>query len=129
MAGECIVTSVWHMAWEVAVATSLHRRKDVPKASYRLTGSHLHGMPLRRHGPSRKTEVACSRTSSLELHHSLVHRHVVIELVLIEGELRASCWPVVIELVLGDGDEELDKPLGHVREHSSLTAAASHLQK
>ena len=30
---------------------------------------------------------------------------------------------------LGDGDEELDKPLGHVREHSILTAAASHLQK
>ena len=113
-------------AWEVAVATSLHHRKDVPKASYRLTGSHLHGMPLRRHGPSHKTEVASSRTSSLELHHSLVHRHVVTELVLIECELRASCWP---DRELGDGDEELDKPLGHVGEHSILTAAASHLQK
>ena len=59
-------------------------------------------------------------------YHGLVHRHVVTELVLIECELRASCWP---DRELGDGDEELDKPLGHVREHSILTAAASHLQK
>ena len=120
------MTSIWHMAWEVAVATSLHRRKDVPKASYRLTGSHLHGMPLRRHGPSHKMEVARRRTSSLELHHGLVHRHVVAELVLIKRELRTSRWP---DRELGDGDEEFDKPLGHVGEHSSLTVAASHLQK
>ena len=113
-------------AWEVAVATSLHHRKDVPKASYRLAGSHLHGMPFRRHGPSRKTEMASSRSSSLELHHSLVHRHVVAELVLVKRELRTSRWP---DRELGDGDEEFDKPLGHVSEHSSLAVAASHLQK
>ena len=114
------------MAWEVAVATSLHRRKDVPKASYRLTGSHLHGMPLRRHGPSHKTEVASCRTSSLELHHGLVHRHVVAELVLVKRELRTSRWP---DRELGDGDEEFDKPLGHISEHPSLAVVASHLQK
>ena len=58
--------------------------------------------------------------------NGLVHRHVVTELVLIEREFRASSWP---DRELGDGDEELDKPLGHVGEHSILTAAASHLQK
>ena len=120
------MAGVWHMAWEVAVATSLHHRKDVPKASYRLAGSHLHGMPLRRHGPSHKTEVASCRTSSLGLHHSLVHRHVVVELVLVKRELRTSHWP---DRELGDGDEEFDKPLGHIGEHSILTDAASHLQK
>ena len=60
------------------------------------------------------------------LHHGLVHRHVVAELVLIKCELRTSRWP---DRELGDGDEEFDKPLGHVREHSSLAVAASHLQK
>ena len=60
------------------------------------------------------------------VHHGLVHRHVVAELVLIKRELRTSRWP---DRELGDGDEEFDKPLGHGREHSSLAVAASHLQK
>ena len=83
-------------------------------------------MPLRRHGPSHKTEVARHRTSSLELHHDLVHRHVVAELVLLKRELRTSRWP---DRELGDGDEEFDKPLGHISEHPSLAVVASHLQK
>ena len=82
--------------------------------SYRLTGSHLHGMPLRRHGPSHKTEVARRRTPSLEFHHGLVHRHAVADLVLVECELWTSRWP---DRELGDGDEKLDKPLRHIGEH------------
>ena len=63
---------------------------------------------------------------SLELHHVLVHRHVIAELVLVKRELWTSRWP---DRELGDGDEKFDKPLGHVREYSSLAVAASHLQK
>ena len=51
---------------------------------------------------------------SLKLHCSLVHRHAVAELVLVECELRMSRWP---DRDFGDGDEELDKPLGHIGEH------------
>ena len=52
--------------------------------------------------------------TSPELHRGLVHRHVVAELVLVERELRTSRWP---DRELGDGDEEFDKPLGHISEH------------
>ena len=48
------------------------------------------------------------------------------ELVLVKRELRTSRWP---DRELGDGDEEFDKPLGHISEHPSLAVAASHLKK
>ena len=66
-ASECIVASVWHVTGKVAVATSLHRRKNIPETSYCLAGSSLHGMPLRRHGPPDELEAAELGASSLEL--------------------------------------------------------------
>ena len=120
------MTGVRHMAWKVAVATGLHCRKNNPKTGYRLAGSHLHGMPLRRPGPSHKTAVARRRSSSLELHHGLVHRHVVAELVLIKRELRTSRWP---DCELGDERKKLDEPIGHVGEGLRLAAVVGHLQR
>ena len=75
----------------------------------------------------RRNSSSLVRNRDWFLNNYFIEKPVVVtELVLIECELRASCWP---DRELGDGDEELDKPLGHVGEHSILTAAASHLQK
>ena len=43
-----------------------------------------------------------------------MHGHAVVDLVLVERELWTSCRP---DRDLGDGDEELNKPLRHIGEH------------
>ena len=114
------------MAWKVAVATGLHCRKDIPKTSYRLAGSHLHSMPLCRHGSPQESEAAYLSTPSPELHRGLVHGQTVVDLVWIKCEDWAHGWP---HRDLNDEGEEFDEPLRHVGEHLRLAVVAGHLQK
>ena len=117
---------VWHVAWKVAVATGLHCRKDIPKTSYRLARSHLHSMPLCRHGSPQESEAAYLSKPSPELHRGLVHGQTVVDLVWIKREDWAHGWP---HRDLNDEGEELDETLRHVGEHLRLAVAAGHLQK
>ena len=120
------MTGVGYMAWEIAVTTSLHHKKDIPETSYRLAGSHLHSMPFRRHGSPQESEAAYLSTPSPELHRGLVHGQTVVDLVRIKCEDWAHGWP---HRDLNDEGEKLDEPIGYVGEGLRLAVVVGHLQK